>query len=91
MGYMRIEQETTINYNAEESRAEIYTAEPVTMRKLKKLSEEFPDVYFCKESKEFQAKYTVPKKYIRFGKPASEARKEVGRRLAENMRVNSDT
>jgi hypothetical protein len=91
MGYTRIEQETTINYNAEEKAAEIYTADPSIMRKLKKLNGQYPDVYVCKELKEFQAKYMVPKKYIRFGKPPSEARIEASRRNAENMRNNTFT
>jgi hypothetical protein len=91
VGYTRIEQETTINYNAEEKAAEIYTADPSIMRKLKKLSEQFPDVYVCKESKEFQAKYIVPKRLIRFGKPASEARREAARNNANFGRANTNT
>jgi len=76
MGYTRDEQETSIVWDEAEQIAHIYAASPVSMRKLDKLVEEFPDVYKCVwTDKDGSAKkYTVAKKYIRFGKPASEAK-----------------
>ena len=41
----RIEQETIINSNNAEKMAEIYTADPVMIRKLDKLVEKYPDAY----------------------------------------------
>lgn len=77
MGYTRDEQETSVVWDEFEQIAHIYAASPVSMRKLDKLVEEYPDVYKCVwTDKDGSAKkYTVAKKYIRFGKPASEAKK----------------
>ncbi len=77
MGYTRDEQETSVVWDEFEQIAHIYVSSPVSMRKLDKLVEEFPDVYKCMwTDKDGSAKkYTVPKKFIRFGKPASEAKK----------------
>lgn len=41
----RFEQETQIYFNEEEQDAEVYTASPVTYRKLMKLCQERPDDY----------------------------------------------
>lgn len=77
MGYTRDEQETSVVWDESEQVAHIYTASPVSIRKLDKLVEEFPGVYNCvwMEKDGSAKKYTVAKKYIRFGKPASEAKK----------------
>lgn len=89
MGYSRMEQETSIVWDEEEQIAHIYAASPVTMRKLDKLVAEFPDVYKCVwiDKDGSAKKYEVTKRLIRFGKPASEARKEAAR---ERMRANFD-
>lgn len=73
------ERETTVRWDAEERVAHIYTADPVYMRKLDKLTDQFPDVYKQVMRDQYGAKYTVPIKYVRFGKPASEAQKEANR------------
>ena len=41
----RIEQETVINFNAEENDISISTSDPVQIRKLDKLVESFPEIY----------------------------------------------
>lgn len=71
MNISRLEQETTITFNAEEKTAEVYSADPVMIRKLDKLCEELPDTYQCTEVTQtgFGKMYTMPKKMIRFGKP----------------------
>lgn len=80
----RLEQETTINWNAEEKLARIYTATPATIRKLDKLTAEFPEAYRCvwQDTETLAKRYEVNAKYLRFAKPASEAQKEAGRRQA---------
>ena len=82
----RAEQETVIRWDAEEKIAYIDAATPTTIRKLDKLAEELPEVYRCVSvDPRYNAKrYTVPMAYIRFGRPASAARRESGRRLAES-------
>ena len=92
MTYSRAEQETSIVWDEEQKVARIYTASPATMRKLDKLCEACPDEYkqtwteTDKNGRVTAAKYQVPAKLVRFAKPASEARKEAGRRIAAAMR-----
>lgn len=91
MNISRLEQETTIDFNAEEKTAEIYTADPVMIRKLDKLCEELPDIYQCTEVTQtgFGKMYTMPKKMVRFGKPIhreiSEEQREQMRERAKKM------
>ena len=87
MSYSRYEQETSIVWDEEEKIARIYTASPVTIRKLDKLCEGFSDTYkqVWAQDDGLAKKYEVNKRYIRFGKPASEAMREHGRRIAEKI------
>ena len=88
MGYTRSEQETSIVWDEDQKKARVYTASPVTMRKLDKLTEQCPEAYrrTWVEGPGTAARYEVDAKYIRFGKPASEARKAAGRQAAARMR-----
>jgi hypothetical protein len=91
MNYSKAEQETTVVWDEEQKVARIYTASPITLRKLNKLCEACPDEYrqtwmeTDKNGRVTAAKYEVAAKYIKFAKPASEARKEAGRRIAAAM------
>ena len=80
----RAEQETIIRFDAEQRQATIYTADPVYVRKLDKLTVSNPESYrlVWTEQGGNAKKYTAPSRLIRFGKPASEARKAAGKRLA---------
>jgi len=85
----RYEQETVINYNNEEKHATVYTADPVTQRRLDKLVAKFPNDYKCtSETKisETQCAKTYEissKKYVSYRSPMSEAhRKANAERLA---------
>lgn len=84
MGYTLTlaERETTIRWDAEEKVAHIYTSDPIYMRKLDKLCEEHPEEYLEIWHDAYSKKYIGPAKLIRFGKPASEARREANRRNA---------
>lgn len=88
MGYSRMEQETSVVWDEEEKVAHIYTASPVSMRKLDKLCEDYPGEYQkVWEEKDADGRVTAAKyqtgcKRVRFVKPASEARIEQGRRIA---------
>ena len=91
------EREMTIRWDAEERIAHIYTSAAPYIRKLDKLCDEFPDEYKLVSRDEYGVKYTCPAERIRFSKPASEARKEAGRRNAAyflknavNIRDSSD-
>lgn len=91
MNYTKVEQETTIVWDEEQKVARIYTASPITLRKLNKLCEVCQDEYrqtwteTDKNGKVTAAKYEVAAKYVKFAKPASEARKEAGRRAVAAM------
>lgn len=88
MAYMRCEQETSIVWDEEEKVARIYTASPVSMRKLDKLCADYPAEYrkVWEEKDEggrvTAARYQTGCKRVKFARPASEARREQGRRIA---------
>lgn len=94
MTYTRAEQETSIVWDEEEKVARIYTASPVSMRKLDRLCEEFPNEYkrVWVEGTEGQvtaAKYETPSKRIMFSRPASEARVMANRRNLSKINFQS--
>ena len=91
--YSRQEMETSIVWDDAQKTARVYTASPVTMRKLEKLAAQFPDVYrrtWTEETggKVTAAKYEVDARYVRFGKPASEAQIARGKMLTR-AKINS--
>ena len=69
MKLSRYEQEVVINFNADESEATVYTANPAWMRKMDKLNKEFPEVIRLKSWTEVSKIYILPKNLIRIGKP----------------------
>lgn len=74
------ERETHIRWDAAEKVAHIFTADPVSVRKLDKLVSEFPETYKLVRADNYGGKfYEVSNKYIRFGKPASEARRNANK------------
>ena len=88
MAYSRMEQETSIVWDEEEKVARIYTASPVSMRKLDRLCEQYPEEYLkVWEEKDADGRVTAAKyrtgcKRVKFSKPASEAMKAHGRLIA---------
>lgn len=85
MGYSRMEMETTITWDDEEKLARVYTASPITMRKLDKLCSEFPGQFRCvwQESGGTAKKYEMSCSLVKFKKPASEARIQAARERAK--------
>lgn len=83
----RHEMETHITWNAEEKIATVYTCDPTTIRKLDRLTEQCPEAYRCiwEDENPTARKYIVPARYVRFGKPASEARIAAGKRAIISM------
>lgn len=86
----REEMETTIRTDASDPFAHIFSSDPVFVRRLTKLCEEFPDTYSIKHTDLENGGIWVdcPKNRIRFSKPPSEARKESGRRLAAKSNIS---
>ncbi len=69
MGFLRIEQETQINFNAAEETAELYTADPVMIRKMNKIVEENPaqfksEVHSRYKGEVYAMNYIFPKKFV---------------------------
>lgn len=67
----RIEQETIVNSNNAEKMAEVYTADPVMIRKLDKMVEKYPNTYKVVKQDDESKTYQFPKKLIRFGAPVT--------------------
>lgn len=63
MALSRYEQETIINFNAEEEMAELYTANPVWIRKMDKLIKQNPGYFKSGKSEQYEGK-VIAKRYI---------------------------
>lgn len=69
MKLSRYEQETVVNYNAEEQTAILYTRDKAVMRKLDTLVADYPDTYSLTERDEVSKTYSFPKSYVSYRKP----------------------
>lgn len=84
-GMTRQEQETIISFNAAEDTAELYTADPVYIRKLDKLVKGNPEQFKQRREETYQGEivakwYTFPKRFL------SIRSKDVKRELTEEQR-----
>lgn len=91
-GLTMLEQETIVNYNLGEKMADVYTADPVVMRKLDKLCEKFPEEYECYKRDEWSANYRFSKKLIQFRTPVhmTEEQKEIARQNLAKATAKKD-
>lgn len=79
------EQETIINYNAEEQTAEVYTRDKTVMKKLDSLTDEYPEYYTVKESLgDYSKTYIMPKRFVKFYRPRNISA-ETRAKAAENL------
>ena len=74
----RYEQETIINYNAEDKTATLYTRDPAVIRKVDALVIDYPDTFKCISETDIDKTYEMPKSVITYRKP---------RRLSEEQRM----
>jgi hypothetical protein len=90
-GLSRYEQETIVNYNNGEKFATLYTADPVVMRRLDKLVEEYPDDYKIINQDEYSKTYKFSKKLILYRKPVhlTEEQKELARKNLAKVSKNN--
>lgn len=77
MRLTRYEQETTINFNAGEKMATVYTADPAVIRNLDSLVIGYPDTFKCIKENDISKTYEMPKSAVTYRKP---------RRLSEEQR-----
>ena len=81
MKLTRYEQETIINFNAEEKTATLYTRDPAVMRNLDSLVTEYPDIFKRVGETDIDKTYEMPKSAVTYRKPRriSEAKREQAR------------
>lgn len=84
-GMTRQEQETIISFNAAEDNAELYTADPVYIRKLDKLVKSNPEQFKQGRVETYQGeivakRYMFPKRFL------SIRSKDIKRKLTEKQR-----
>ena len=80
MKLSKYEQETLVNYNAEDQTAVIYTRDRTVMRRLDALVNEFPEVYRCIRVSDIDKTNEMPKAYVNYRRP---------RRLTDKQRKNA--
>lgn len=86
MSISREEQETIINFSAGDKTAQVYTCDPVYIRKMDKLCERCPESYKVIKQDEYSKTYSMPKKLVSFRIPremTEEQRVAAAERLAK--------
>lgn len=90
--FSKLEMETIVNYNNGEKMAEVYSADPVVMRKLDDLCSRFPEDYECIKRDEWSATYRFSKKLVQFRTPVhlTEEQKELARQNLAKANAKKD-
>ena len=88
MKLTRYEQETIVNFNAEESDAIVYTRDKAVMRQLDALVTEYPDIFKCIGETDIDKTYEMPKSVVTYRKPRrlSEEQREAARLRAKQLK-----
>ena len=81
MKLTRYEQETIINFNAQDQMATLYTRDTAVMRKVDALVIEYPDTFKCIGETDIDKTYSMPKSFVTYRKPRriSEEQREAAR------------
>ena len=81
MKLKRYEQETIINFNAQDQIATLYTRDPAIIRKIDALVIEYPDTFKCIGETDIDKTYSMPKSFVTYRKPRriSEEQREAAR------------
>ena len=66
MKLTRYEQETIINFNAQDQMATLYTRDPAIISKVDALVIEYPDTFKCIGETDIDKTYEMPKKYVTY-------------------------
>lgn len=69
MKLTRYEQETIVNFNAEEPDAIVYTRDKAVMRQLDALVTEYPNIFKCIGETDIDKTYSMPKSCVNYRKP----------------------
>lgn len=86
----RYEMETTINFNAKDPFATLYSCDKSVIRRMDKMVEEFPDLFTCIKETSISKTYQFPKKYAMPKRPRilSEEQREKMRERLMKARVS---
>ena len=89
MKLTRYEQETLINFNAQDRTATLYTRDPAVMRKVDALVIEYPDTFKCIGETDIDKTYSMPKSRISYRKPRriSEAKRQQARDAMKKINI----
>ena len=92
MKLTRYEQETIINFSADDQTATLYTRDPAIMRKIDALVIELPDIYKCIGETDIDKTYEMPKSAVNYRKPRrlSAEQREAARERAGNLHGKRD-
>ena len=87
MKLSRYEQETIINFNAEEKNATLYTRDRKVMKPIDELVSRYPYVYHIDSQTEIDKTYSFSKSCIKYLKPRalSQAQREQKRKQMKKM------
>lgn len=78
--------ETTVNFNADEKMAVLYSRDKSVIRRMDKMVAEFPDIFECIKETDIDKTYRFPKKYAMPKRPrimSEEQREKMRERLAK--------
>ena len=83
----RYEQETIINYNAEDKTATLYTRDPAVIRKVDALVIDYPDTFKCIGETDIDKTYEMPKSAVTYRKPRkiTDERRSQLQKMMENI------
>ena len=82
----RWEMETTVNFNADEKTAVLYSRDKSVIRRMDKMVADFPDIFACIKETDIDKTYRFPKKYAMPKRPrivSEEQREKMRERLAK--------
>ena len=88
MKLTRYEQETIINFNAQDQMATLYTRDPAIMRKVDALVIDYPDTFKCIGETDIDKTYEMPKSAVTYRKPRrlSEEQRRAARERMKNIK-----
>lgn len=84
--------ETTVNFNADEKTAVLYSRDKSVIRRMDKMVAEFPDIFECIKETDIDKTYRFPKKYAMPKRPRimSEEQLEKMRQRLAKARAEKD-
>lgn len=89
MKLTRYEQETIINFNAQDQMATLYTRDPAVIRKVDALVIEYPDIFKCIGETDIDKTYEMPKSVVTYRKPRRMSSEDRKKRSESMIAINA--